>query len=75
VMTDPGKRDLRREKRERKRIGTKRRRLSWKRDLLAGPERAEPPAFDFGPARSADLNGLDKDATRRKKGREEDEPG
>jgi hypothetical protein len=63
---DPQKRQLRKLKREIKRAGGKRRRQRLKRDLADNPEEAHLSETDFGRARSDTLNGLDKDATRRR---------
>jgi hypothetical protein len=69
---DPQKRQLRKLKRDIKRAGSKRRRQHLKRDLADQPEEAHLSAdFDFGRATSNTLNGLDKDATRRRKPNEE----
>jgi hypothetical protein len=64
---DPDKRQLRKLKREIKRAGGKRRRQQLKRDLSDNPEEAHLSEFDFGRATSTGLNGLDQDATRRRK--------
>ena len=63
---DQQKRQLRKLKRELKKAGGKRRRQQLKRDLCAKPEEAHHSDFDFGRAASATLNGMDKDATRRR---------
>jgi hypothetical protein len=63
---DEIKRQLRKLKRELKRSGNKRRRQHLKRGLAESPEDAPHAEFDFGRLRSADLNGLDRDATRKK---------
>lgn len=60
------KRDLRKEKRDIKRAGTKRRRRYLKRELREDPEDAAHTDFCFGRDSSARLNGLDQDATRRR---------
>ena len=65
---DSQKRQLRKLKREIKRAGGKRRRQQLKRDLAAKPDEAHLSGdSDFGRATSSTLNGLDKDATRRRK--------
>jgi hypothetical protein len=64
---DPDKRQLRKLKRDIKRAGGKRRRQELKRDLADNPEEAHHAEFDFGRASSEGLNGLDKDAKRRRK--------
>lgn len=63
---DPQKRQLRKLKRDIKRAGVKRRRQELKRDLAANPEEAHRSEFEFGRDTSTGLNGLDKDATRRR---------
>ena len=63
---DPEKRQLRKLKRDIKRAGNKRRRQHLKRDLTENPEEAPYSEFDFGSNTSATLNGMDRDATRRK---------
>jgi hypothetical protein len=69
---DPQKRQLRKLKRDIKRAGGKRRRQQLKRNLADKPEEAHlSPDFDFGRATSNTLNGLDQDATRRRKSKEE----
>jgi len=62
------KRPLRELKREIKRAGNKRRRQLLKRNLAEAAEEAPFVEIDFGRYRSADLNGLDSDATRRRPG-------
>jgi hypothetical protein len=66
------KRQYRKLKRDIKRAGNKRRRQHLKRDLADNPEEAPYSEFDFGSDNSAGLNGLDNDATRRRKGREQE---
>jgi hypothetical protein len=61
------KRLYRKLKRDVKRAGNKRRRQHLKRDLADNPEEAPYSTFDFGSDSSAGLNGLDNDATRRRK--------
>jgi hypothetical protein len=65
-MKHDEKRRLRQLKRNLKRAGNKRRRQHLKRELRERPEDAPYMEFDFGRDRSAGLNGLDRDATRRK---------
>jgi hypothetical protein len=71
-MDPRDKRQYRRLKRDIKRAGNKRRRQSLKRDLADNPEEAPFSEFEFGSDSSAGLNGLDRDATRRRD-READE--
>ena len=66
------KRKLRQLKREIKRAGSKRRRQALKQDLERNPEEAAHSNFDFGRLSSETLNGLDHDATRRKREQETD---
>jgi hypothetical protein len=66
------KRMYRKLKRDIKRAGNKRRRQHLKRELTDNPEEAAHCEFDFGSDSSATLNGLDNDATRRRKRREAD---
>jgi hypothetical protein len=70
---DRDKRDLRQIKRELKRAGSKRRRRHLKRELRENPEDAAHTEFQFGRDSSATLNGIDQDATRRKRPRGTDE--
>ena len=65
-MIDPQKRQLRRLKRDLKKAGGKRRRQQLKRDLAENADEAQHSEADFGRASSATLNGLDRDATRRR---------
>lgn len=64
------KRKFRQLKREIKRAGSKRRRHALKKDLERNPEEAAHTNFDFGRLSSETLNGLDNDATRRKREQE-----
>ena len=73
MSMDPDKRQLRRLKREVKRAGNKRRRQHLKRDLEKNPEEAPYSEFHFGSDSSETLNGLDQDATRRRRGEESEE--
>jgi hypothetical protein len=66
-MDSREKRQYRKLKRDIKRAGNKRRRQHLKRDLAESPEEAAHSEFDFGSDSSTWLNGLDNDATRRKK--------
>ena len=63
---DREKRKLRQEKRELKRAGQKRVRQTLKRTLAENPDEAPFTQVDFGRYRSAERNGLDRDATRRR---------
>jgi hypothetical protein len=63
---DPDKRLLRKLKRVIKRAGSKRRRQQFRRDLADTPEDAPYSTFDFGDTSSAGMNGMDRDATRRR---------
>lgn len=64
---EPDKRSYRKLKRDIKRAGNKRRRQHLKRELADNPEEAPHSTFDFGDTSSSTLNGLDQDATRRRK--------
>jgi hypothetical protein len=66
---DQDKRHYRQLKRDVKKAGNRKRRQALKRDLERNPEEAAHTEFDFGRASSADLNGNDHDATRRRKDR------
>jgi hypothetical protein len=66
---DPHKKQFRKLKRSVKRAGTKRRRQHLKRELAENPEDAPFSEFAFGSNSSATLNGLDADATRKRKGK------
>jgi hypothetical protein len=70
---DQDKRQWRKLKRDIKRTGNKRRRQHLKRELTENPEDAPFTEFDFGRASSASLNGMDQDATRRRKDQSEEE--
>ncbi len=63
---EPDKRQLRKLKRQIKRSGSKRRHRQLQRDLADHPEEAAHSEFDFGRSTSEGLNGMDKDATRRR---------
>lgn len=60
------KRLYRNMKREIKRAGNRQRRQHLKRTLEENPEEAAHTEFDFGRNTSANLNGNDNDATRRR---------
>lgn len=63
---EPTKRELWQQKREIKRAGSQRRRRMLKQALREAPEDAPFSEFDFGRSRSAPLNGMDHDPTRRR---------
>jgi hypothetical protein len=63
---DPDKRFYRKLKRQVKRAGNKRRRQHLKRELAENPGDAPFTEFDFGRDSSEGLNGMDRDATRRR---------
>jgi hypothetical protein len=67
------KRKYRRLKRDIKKAGNRKRRQSLKRDLEENPEEAHRAMFDFGKDSSQGLNGIDQDATRRRRAGEEEE--
>jgi hypothetical protein len=67
---DQDKRQLRKLKRDIKRAGSKRRRQYLKRELHENPEGAPHSEYDFGRNTSEVLNGMDEDATRRRKERD-----
>ncbi len=66
------KRKLRRLKREVKQAGNRKRRRQLQRDLVDNPAEAAHTEVSFGRSSSASLNGIDRDATRRR--RREDAP-
>ena len=66
-MNRDDKRPLRKLKRNIKQAGNKKRRQQLKRDLQENPEEAHLSEPTVGKASSAALNGLDEDATRRRK--------
>jgi hypothetical protein len=68
---DQEKRQLRKLKRDIKKAGNKRRRNQLKRQLNDNPAEAHHDEFSFGRASSEGFNGMDQDATRRKKSEEE----
>jgi hypothetical protein len=63
---EPTKREQRQLKRDVKQAGSQRRRRQWKRDLRENPEEAPYSEEDFGRYRTAPLNGIDEDQTRRR---------
>jgi hypothetical protein len=66
-VPDPDKRMLRDLKRTLKKRGNKHRRAELKKNLADDPEDAAHAEEDLGGYRSAALNKLDNDSTRRKK--------
>jgi hypothetical protein len=70
---DQDKRFFRKLKRDVKRAGTRKIRRRLQRDLADNPEEAAHPDLDYGRNRSASLNGNDRDATRRRHAKEEEE--
>ena len=70
---DREKRELRQLKRDIKRAGVKRARLQLKRGLADDPEEAHEAKLDYGRHRSVGLNGIDRDSTRKRDGREMDD--
>jgi hypothetical protein len=70
---DRDKRKLRKLKRDLKRAGSKHRRRDLKRQLAQEPDQAHHDAENLGRYRSVGLNGLDRDATRRRDLTEEEE--
>ncbi len=71
-MAEPTKRELREQKREVKRAGGKRRRRLLKLSIVENPEEAHRAEANLGRYRSADLNGIDRDSTRLKRGSTEE---
>ena len=69
---DQDKRQYRKLKRDVKKAGNRKRRLHLKRQLAENPEDAAREEFDFGRDSSAGLNGIDRDATRRRADDNED---
>jgi hypothetical protein len=65
------KRLYRKLKRMVKRAGNRQRRQQLKRDLLADPKEADNTEFDYGKNCSASMNGIDRDATRKRVQEEE----
>jgi hypothetical protein len=66
MAQDPAKRQLRKLKRVLKRAGSKHRRRDLKQQLAENPEEAAEAGEDIGRHRSDGLNGLDRDATRKR---------
>jgi hypothetical protein len=66
MSMDQDKRRYRKLKRDIKRAGNKRRRAHLKRDLAKNPDEAASSEFDFGRTSSETMNGMDRDATRRR---------
>jgi hypothetical protein len=64
---DQDKRRYRQLKRDIKKAGNRKRRQHLKRQLAENPEDAAHSEFDFGRDSSTGLNGLDRDATRRRR--------
>ena len=64
---DQEKRQVRKLKREIKQAGNRKRRAKLKRDLRDNPQEAHLTEPSVGKASSETLNGLDKDATRKRK--------
>jgi hypothetical protein len=71
AMSHDNKRQLRKLKRDLKRSGSRRARRQLKRELVERPEEASHSELDFGRLRSAGLNAMDQDATRRRTDRNE----
>ena len=67
MSRDQEKRQLRNLKREVKRVGNKRRRQHLKRELIERPEDAPHSEFEFGRDSAAGFNGMDQDATRKRR--------
>lgn len=63
---EPDKRHYRQLKRDLKRAGNRKRRRHLQRELVDNPEEAGQEGFDFGRDSTAGLNGMDRDATRRR---------
>jgi len=72
---DQEKRQLRKLKRDIKRAGNKRRRQHLKRDLAERPDEAPYSEYEFRRDSSEGLNGMDRDATRRRPPREVEQRG
>lgn len=68
------KRNQRELKRAIKKAGNRKRRQHLKQTLRDTPEEAANVDFEFGRASSAPMNGIDKDATRKRKQDGESEP-
>lgn len=63
---DRDKREIRQQKREVKQKGNQRARRVLKRVLAERPDDAPFAEADYGRYRSAELNGIDRDSTRRR---------
>ena len=63
---EPTKREQRQTKRELKQAGSQHRRRQWKRELRENPEEAAHSEENFGRYSTAELNGMDRDSTRRR---------
>ena len=66
MSMDQDKRRYRKLKQDVKRAGNKRRRAHLKRELANNPDEAPFSQFDFGETSSETMNGMDRDATRRR---------
>jgi hypothetical protein len=75
MPVDPDKRVMRELKRVVKKRGNKHRRQELKKTLTENPEEAAHAEENLGRFRSDTLNGLDRDATRRKPGADGAESG
>jgi hypothetical protein len=64
---DPTKRELRQQKREIKRVGSRHRRRLWKQELSENPDDATHSEADFGGFSSKKYNGIDRDSTRKRR--------
>lgn len=65
-MPDPDKRQIRKLKSALKKRGNKHRRAQLKQTLSDNPDEAAFAEEDFGRHRSAGLNGMDQDSTRKR---------
>ncbi len=72
---DKLKRELREEKRQIKRAGTKKVRRLLKQGLMDHPDEAHHDAPNPGRHSTAKLNGLDRDATRRRESESDQDSG
>jgi hypothetical protein len=66
MAMEPTKRDQRQTKRELKQAGSQHRRRQLKRELRENPEEAPYSEENFGRYSTAELNGMDRDSTRRR---------
>lgn len=64
---DRPKREIREQKRQMKRAGNQRLRRRIRHVLAENPDEAAESEPDYGPFQSAPLNGIDRDATRRRR--------